>query len=247
MSNHQGKPIEGEIVTLAQLDRILGQSQEPDIPVLDALLVRFERLFNQSLKVTDLDAPEGWIGELFGGMDYRIAAKTERGRALYGLIDTFVNNLDQFEKVEQKIRAIHQAQFERHIDRIKAARAALEEQQKLDAVAANARLQGQIEGAKAKAEIARHKADAREQGLRGKPVPPPPPAPKPEDPRVKKKASLQQELDRLAAEEKADLAKISGGKPQDTWTDEMKEEITRTINMYYHAREKVRAELRNFL
>jgi len=171
--DHKKKPIEGEIVTPAQLDRILGQSQEPDIPALDALLERFEQLFKESLKVTNLDSPEGWFGEFFGGMDYRIAVKTERGQALFGLIDTFMNNLDQFEKVEQKIRAINRERYERYIDRVRAARTALEEQQKLEAVVANARLQLQIEEAKAREAIAIHEGNIRKAGLEGRPSPPP--------------------------------------------------------------------------
>ena len=247
MSNHKEKPIEGEIVTPTQLDRILGKSEEPDIPALDALLERFEQLFKASLKVTNLDEPENWFGEFFGGMDYRIAVKTERGQGVVALIDTFVQNMDQFEQIEKKIRAINHERYERYIDRIRAARTALEEQQKLEAVAANAQLQRQIEAAKAREIIALHEANIRKAGLEGRPVLPPAPPPPPEDPRAKNKARLQREMERLAKEEKEELAKIAGGKPQGEWTEDMHEEIKRTVNMYFHAKEKIREELKKYL
>ena len=65
----------------------------------------------------------------------------------------FIQSLDQFETVERKIRAINREQYERYIDRVRFAKIALEEQQKLEAVAASARLQRQIEAAKAEAAI----------------------------------------------------------------------------------------------
>ncbi len=168
MSDHKGKPLEGEIVTPTQLDRILGRSEEPEVPALDAVLERFEQLFKASLGTMNLDDPEGFFREIFGGMDYRIAVKTERGRAVNALVGTFIASLDQFEQVEAKIRAISRERHERYIDRIRAARTALEEQQKLEAVAANARLQRQLEEARVQAEIRKH-------GLVGRPAPPPPP------------------------------------------------------------------------
>jgi hypothetical protein len=246
LSNSNGKPpaLEGEIVTPTQLDRILGKSEEPDVPALDAMLERFDQLLKASLKITDLDDPEGWFRELLGGMDYRIAKKTERGRALIGLGDTFIQSLDQFEQVERKVRAINRERYERHIDRIRAARTALEEQQKLEAVAANARLQRQLEEAKVQAEI-------REQGLRARPLPPapppPPPPPAPEDPRAKEKARLQADLERLAREERQEREKIAGGRPLGEWTDDMREESKRVTNMYFHAKQKVRNQLEKVL
>ena len=237
MSDHKGKPMEGEIVTPAQLDRILGQSQEPDIPALDALLQRFERLLSQSLKVTDIDTPEGWISELFGGMDYRIAVKTERGRALYGLIDTFVNNLDQFEKVEQKIRAIHRAQYDRHIDRIKAARAALEEQQKLEAVAANARLQRQLEQAKVEAEIETYKKQVRDAQN-----PPQAPAPRSEPPKVDEHERKRREAQR---ERKFAYAlKIDEVEAEEEYQDKLTGSVTARILKTFADPVTVRAQKR---
>ena len=171
MANQKEKPIEGEIVTPAQLDRILGKSEKPDIPELDAMLERFEQLFNKSLKVMDLDQRENWFYELLGGENFRIAAKTERAQLVVGLVDVFMQNLDQFEQVEKKIRAINHQRHERYIDQVRAARTALEEQQKLEAVAANARLQRQLEEAKVEAEIEKHRRQIRES--QRPPLPPP--------------------------------------------------------------------------
>src|SRR5438105_14934934 len=72
------QPIEGEIVSPAQLDLILGKSQDPGVPQLDAILERFDQLLGESLKVLDLDTEEGWRGESWGGMDDGIPKKTER-------------------------------------------------------------------------------------------------------------------------------------------------------------------------
>jgi hypothetical protein len=226
LSNSKAKPIEGEIVTPTQLDRILGKSQEPDIPALDALLERFDQLLRASVNMTNLNNPENWFGELLGGMDYRIAIKTERGQALNGLVETFMQSLDQFEAVEKKIRAINHEQYERYIDRVRFAKIALEEQQKLEAVATNARLQRQIEAAKAEGEIARHQAEVRKAGLEGRPTlppPPPPPAPAPVDELERKRQAAQRER-------KLDYAlKIDAAEAEEDYQDKLTSSVTTRI------------------
>ncbi len=215
------------------------------VPGLD--LAEFERQIRSAAKMLDLSVPEGLLDRMIGRPDHRIDMKTDRGRRLAGYIAACT-------AIVQAAGSLQDARRQVYLDHLTFLLRVAEAQQKLEAVAENARLQGQIEDAKAREIISEHEAKIRENGLRGRPVPPPlppppppPPPPTPAELRAKKRDSLRKELDRLASEEKAELAKITGGKPQGEWTEEMHEEIKRTNNMYYHAKQKVRDELREYV
>jgi hypothetical protein len=209
-----------------------------------------ERQIRSAAGMLDLSKPEGWLDSWFYRPDHRIDVKTERGLRLAGYIAACTAIIEEARKAIEASGALQRAKDQLVINRFISLRLLAEEQYRLELARRQAERQDAIEDARTKAEIARHEADAREHSLRGRPKPPPPPplpTPKPEDPRAKKKAALQQQLDRLAQEERAELARISGGKPQGEWTDDMHEEIKRTANMYFHAKEQVREELRSYL
>jgi hypothetical protein len=81
---------------------------------------------------------------------------------------------------------------------------AAEKQYQVELARRNVERQDAIEDAKARAEIARYEAEAREAGLRGRPAPPPlppPPAPAPVD-----EAAQRREAARQVRKEQNDLA-----------------------------------------
>jgi sRNA-binding protein len=202
-----------------------------------------ERQIRLAAAMLDLGKPEGWLDSWFDRPDHRIEVKTERGLRLAGYIAACTAILEAA-RAHQAIRQ------QIYLDQLVFLRRVAEESYNIELAGRRAERQDAIEAAQAKEIIAAHDGNAREHGLRGRPSPPAPaplPAPKPEDPRVKNKERLQQELVRLAKEEKEELAKLAGGKPEGEWTDDMKEEIKRTSNMYFHTKQKVREELRNYL
>ena len=240
------KPLEGEIVTPQALAQILKDAKPPAIPQLDMLTTRFEGLLEQAMNNLDLTVREGFLGEVWGGIDYRIDVKAERIERLDRLMAGFLSILDKAEQAEQKIRAVNRECFEQYIDTVRAAGKFLEEQLRLAEIKAAAK----IEEAKARAIIADYEAKIRKHNLEGYPPPPPkplPPAPPPEDPRAKEKTRLQGELERLEKEQRQEVARTSGGKPESEWTEDLKEEVKRVVNMYFHAKEKIRTQLRSVL
>jgi|GEM_PF-5035201 len=228
----------------------------PALPLPDANslglpdLSDLERQIRHSAKMLDLSVPEGTLDNWFGRPNHRIAVKTDRAQLLFGYIAACGSIMESARQTIEAAGAAQRARYQLQIDRLTAYRSLMTEYYRLECAHREALRQEAIKDAKARTEIAKHEADAREHALRGRPLPPsppPPPPPKPEDPRAKNKARLQQELQRLAKEEKEELARIAGGKPQGEWTDDVQEEIKRTVNMYFHAKEKIREELRKYL
>jgi hypothetical protein len=231
----------------------------PKVPALPPLeidamplpdLSGIEHQMRQATQMLDLNVPEGWLDKWFGRPDHRIRVKTERAELLAGYVGACAAILVEGRRVIEAAGALQREKYQLVIDRLVALHTLMQAYYKLEFARRQAIRQDAIEDAKARETVADHEAKIREHGLRGRPAPPPPPPlppPPPEDPRAKKKASLQQNLDRLAKEEKEAIAKITGGKPEGEWTDDMKEEIKRTTNMYFHAKEKVRNDMRQYL
>jgi hypothetical protein len=214
-------------------------------PGLD--LVEFERQIRNSANMLNLAEPEGFLDRWFGRPDHRIDVKTERAQRLKGYITACT-------AIIEAAGSLQDARGQVYLNQLILRRRVAEENYKLELTQRQVERQDAIEEARAREIVSEHEAKIRENNLRGRPTPPapppplpPPPPPTPAELRAKKKASLKQDLDRLDKEEKDDLSKISGGKPQGEWTDAMHEDIKRTVNMYHHAKQKVRDELREYI
>ena len=177
MGNHKERPLEGTVVTAEALEQILRDTKPPAIPQLDLLISRYEELLEQVFEQLDLTTREGFFGELIGGIDYRIDKKAGRIQRLDRLMEGFAELMGKAELAEQKIRAINRECYEQYIDRVRAARTLLEEQERLMAIRSAARRQEEIEEAKAEAEIEKYKRQARDaQQPPSSPAPPAEPA-----------------------------------------------------------------------
>ena len=241
------------LTTQSKLEILPPASKVPALALPDAStapgldLVEFDRQIRNAAKMLDLSVPEGLLDRMIGRPDHRIDVKTDRARRLAGYIAACT-------AIIQAAGSLQDARRQAYLNQLVFLRQVAEENYKLELTRRQVERQDAIEEAKAREIVSEHEAKIRENGLRGRPAPPPPPSPLPPPPpptpaelRAKKRDSLRKELDRLESDEKTELAKISGGKPQGEWTVEMHEDIKRTVNMYYHAKQKVRDELREYL
>lgn len=224
------------------------------LPPLDAALATtldpsgIERQLREAAEMLDLQLPEGRLDRWFGRIDHRIRVKTGRAELLAGYVAACTEILNQGRRATEEAGALQRANYQLVIDRIVALHRLTEEQYRLELVRRRVIREDAIEDAKARALIAQHDAEA-EKARRSAlpPAPPPPPPPAPEDPRVKNKARLQQEIERLKTEEAEEIKKITAGKSENEWSDEAREEVVRLQNMYEDAKEQKREELRRFL
>ena len=177
-------------------------------------LAEFERQIKTAARMLNLSVPEGLLDRVFDRPDHRIEVKTERGRRLAGYVSACTAILEA-------ARMLQDARRQPYLDQLVFLRRMAEEQNNLEAVTSRSRLQGQIEEAKARAEIARHEADAREAGLRGRPAPPqlpPPPVPAPVDEATRKREEIRRKRQEMLDLELQEL---------DLKTDAGQEKVTR--------------------
>jgi len=102
-----------------------------------------------------------------------------------------------------------------------------------------------VELAKYHAEEAKHKREARD-AMR-EPAPPPPPPPTQEEIRAQHRQRIQDRIEQLRRDEALDIDKITHGKPQEEWPDEVWDEFKQIQNMYAMKREKKREEMEKYL
>lgn len=248
--NEEEKKAQALVIRGSNPEVVLPDCQVPAMPTIrtDSLglpdLADLKQQIKHFAKLLDLSVPEGFLDALFGRPDRRIDIKTERALRLAGYVEAYTRLLEA-------AKAHRRISQEVYLERLAFLRRVKEEQCQTELVRNRADRQDAIEAAQAREVIADLEAKIREHDLRGRPAPPPPAppprTPRPKDPRVTKKKQLEKEIERLDKEQKERLAKIVSGKPQAEWTQEEHEEVRRTVNMYYHAKEKKREELRECL
>jgi hypothetical protein len=245
-----------EIVPQLKAEILPPDTELPSLPPLDMNavsmpdLTALERDIRDAATNLDLTQSEGWLDALFDRRKHRIEVKTERADLLADYMSACAGIVEAGVKRIEAAGAVQRAKYQLVLERLEAMQKILKVYYGIQLVHRQVVREDEIDAERARTVIEQHRGDAREHSLRGQPSPPLAPAPvpaAPEDPRKKKKAALQQELERLNKEEKEELAKLSNGKPQNEWTEELHEEIKRTVNMYYHARERVREELQKCL
>lgn len=252
--NTKNAPLEGEIIR-ADTATVTKPIQTRDIA---SITERLQNLTNQMLETLDLSKRD--FLDKFRTIDGRIGLRIKRSGQLGALIAAFGDNIDGFRDLAEKLGQLNRVAVQQQLQRMEDEYALIQAQIRIDNAHEEARERGRIEREKVDAEIERiraekaeHQARIREQGLRGYPAPPPiqappPPAPPPpEDPRAKAKAGYERELARLSKEEAEKISKLTGGKPEADWSDDIKDEVIRTKNMYGNAREKIREKLRGVL
>jgi hypothetical protein len=202
------------------------------------------------MNTIDLTEREGITDCLFGRPNHRIDIKTERALRLAQFKGALVANIVEMRRAIEEVRALNRARHEQYLDNFIFQRQTLEEQARLIYAQAAAARREAVEEAQNSALIAKCRAEAelaRRSALPPPPPPPPPPVLPPEDPRAKNKARLNGEIERLTRDEAVEIQKITKGKPETEWSEELREDVARIQNMYHDARDKRRDELRSFL
>lgn len=177
---------------------------EAELPQLDLTL--FEAQIREAASSLDLKKPEGWLDKWFGRPDHRIRKKTERAELLACLVAATKGIILEYQRAIEAVAAVQRAKYQLFIDRLEAILKIMEAQYRTELARRNVERQDAIEDAKARAEIARYHAEAREAGLRGYPAPPPPPPPPaPAAPPPVDQFTREKDEARRAKQQEADL------------------------------------------
>ena len=165
-------------------------------------LATLREIFDETMEVFDLSQSEGMLDSVFGRPEHRIRKKTERAELLGHYADAYIAQLRRFRTALEELGKTNDLKRQEYISRVRATRELAEEHIRLQLVAEEAQRKQRVEGAKAKAEIAKYEGEARSAARDPEP---PPPAPDPLE-EARRRRAMKAELHLQERETAAEVA-----------------------------------------